>query len=631
MNVILKRIFLIVCSSLLMLLVKAQVNFSATISPAQINKDEYATLRLVVENAGDIKQILPPSLNGFIVISGPNQESGMSSVNGKVDQYIAISFVLQPRKPGKINIGNATAVIAGKIYKSNALSIVVQNKTSGNSPSNNQAGNPFAGMDPLEEDRSSADFNDYILHKGEDAAAKVSHNMQLRLQTDKTSCYVGQPIIASYKLYTRLKSESKLAQNPSFNGFSVIDLQQPDISAYTKETLNGREYNVYTIRKAQLYPLQAGPIELETATLDNKIDFVKEASAGKRNMNGLLDGFGMNPGDIVSQSVSLSSKPQVINVKPLPDAGKPPYFKGAVGEFKIEWVLVKNNFSTDETGELAVKISGTGNLQLVTAPDINWPAGIEAFEPKLTDNLINTTVPVSGNKIFQFSFAAQKEGNYILPALLFSYFNPKTALYKTVSTSSIPINVTKGTGIPAAANMPVVKKVPPFFLNSFITYRWWMILFIVLIISASLIFRLMNDKKTIQEKKPEPLKNRADEKMETVIAASAINQQNPLQQTQACLYREDCPEFYILLNREMKTFLAHKFLLNASEINTKKMALVMDKLNMDNNIVLQLQQLMQEIEWQVYTPFEQTEKRNEMYTRSHALIQFINTYAAVNL
>ena len=631
MNAILKRIFFIFFGSLLMPFVNAQVNFSAAISPAQINKDEYATLRLVVENAGDIKQIIPPALNGFVIISGPNQESGMSSVNGKVDQYIALSYVLQPRKAGTINIGSATAVIGGKAYKSNALSIVVQNKTSGNSPSPNQPANPFAGMDPFAEDRSSAEFEDYILHKGEDVSAKVAHNMQLRLQTDKTSCFVGEPVVASYKLYTRLKSESKLTKNPSFNGFSVIDLQQPDVSSYARESLNGREYNVYTIRKAQLYPLQAGPIELETATLDNKIDFVKEGTAGLVNMNGMLDGFGMNPDDIISQTVSLSSKPLTINVKPLPEAGKPASFKGAVGNFKVEWMLAKNNFSIDETGSLGVKISGAGNLQLLTAPDINWPAGIDAFEPKLTDNLVNKTVPVSGNKVFTFSFNAAKEGSYVLPALSFSFFDPRSASYKTVKTDSINFNVMKGTGIPvSAAGVQVAKKEKESWLNNFFSYRWRIIILMTLLILVGLIFWFTKDKKRV-EKKPVAAADIEDEKMETVIAASALNQQNPLQKTEACLYREDCREFYEQLNKEMKAYLAQKFSIDASEINAKKITQVMDRLNMDNNIVLQLQQLMQEIEWQVYTPFVGTEKRTEMYSRSHALIQLINTYSAPNL
>lgn len=625
MNVFLKRTILIFCTAFFISGIKAQVDFSASISPGQISKDEYATLRLVVHNASDIKQILPPSLNQFVVVSGPNQESGMSSVNGKVDQYTGITYVLQALKPGKINIGAATAVIGGKVYKSNTLTLVVENKISGNSSPNNQSSNPFAGlMDPYNEDRSTADYSDYILHKGEDIPSKVSKNMQLRLETDKTSCYVGEPVVAAYKLYSRLKSESRLDKNPSFNGFSVIDLQQPDINGYGKGKLDGKEYNVYTIRKAQLYPLQSGPIVLETATLDNQVQFVKEGSQG--DVGDILNGFVSAPGDIVTQSVTLSSKPVTINVKPLPDEGKPAGFKGAVGDFKIDWALAKNTFSTDETGSLAIQISGEGNLQLITAPDVSWPAGVDAFQPKLTDNLVNTTVPVSGNKVFQYSFAIQKEGNYTLPSQEFSFFDPKTAAYKTVKTEPISFTVTKGTGVHAPVVLPVEKKEEVSFLNSIFSHRLWLIVIVALIIATGLFFWLRKEQRK-EEMQPVIIKLPvADDEMTSVITASEENQLNPLSESEACLYTDDCANFYVVLNREMKACLAKKLSLDPSEINAKGIASAMDKLNMDNTLMLQLQQLLQEIEWYVYTPFESVDKRNEMYSRSHALIQLINTY-----
>lgn len=81
--------------------------------------------------------------------------------------------------------------------------------------------------------------------------------------------------MASYNLYSRLKSETKLVKNPSFNGFSVIDLQQPNATDYAQRNINGREFNVYTIRKVQLYPLQAGTFQLEGASLDNQVQFLK--------------------------------------------------------------------------------------------------------------------------------------------------------------------------------------------------------------------------------------------------------------------------------------------------------------------------------------------------------------------
>ena len=53
----------------------------------------------------------------------------------------------------------------------------------------------------------------------------------------------------------------------------------------------------------------------------------------------------------------------------------------------------KNQFSTDDAGKLNLVIEGSGNMQMVTAPDIKWPEGIEAFEPVTTEDISKTTVP----------------------------------------------------------------------------------------------------------------------------------------------------------------------------------------------------------------------------------------------
>ena len=87
----------------------AQVKFSASITPAEIGRDEYTQLKLMVENANEVQQIVPPSLKDFIIISGPNQESGMTMINGVVKKYIALSFVLKPKATGNFTIAGALA------------------------------------------------------------------------------------------------------------------------------------------------------------------------------------------------------------------------------------------------------------------------------------------------------------------------------------------------------------------------------------------------------------------------------------------------------------------------------------------------------------------------------------------
>lgn len=606
----------------------AQIKFSAEISPSQIHKDEYATLRLVIENATDIRNITPPSFKDFIVVSGPNQETGMSNVNGVVKQYMGISFILQPRQTGKIKINAASATINGKQYASQPLKLQVLN-TAGARSQPGASASPFTAMDPYLAAAPKEDFNDFILKNGERVPDKVSKNMLLKLQTNKTSCYVGEPVLASYKLYTRLKSESKLTKNPSFNGFSVIDLQQPDVTDFAREKLNGRDYNVYTIRKAQLYPLQDGTIELESATLENNVQFLKEdAEALQGNLDGFMNGFNLAEDAFITETVSLSSRPVSIKVKPLPQSGKPVSFNGAVGKFDFTATLEKNNFSTDETGKLTLVVSGAGNLQLVTAPEINWPAQLEPFESKVTDELLQTDVPVSGRKIFEIPFTVQVPGNYQIPSIEFGFFDPATASYKQIATKPMAFTIIKGAN--KTPNMTGIneKKAPVSFAKKMFENRGWIIAVIGLMMALGLMGWIRQERK-----KNQPLSSavelpveKENEDMIRLAEMAAAEPQNPLSLSENCLNRIDCREFYTLLNQDLKTFFAHKFSIPIQEINLKNILASMDKAGIDYKVALQVQQLFQDIEWQLYTPFERNDLMNQLYSRTQSTLQLIQTY-----
>ncbi len=88
----------------------------------------------------------------------------------------------------------------------------------------------------------------------------------------------------------------------------------------------------------------------------------------------------------------------------------------------------------------------------------------------------------------------------------------------------------------------------------------------------------------------------------------------------------ECVAFYSILMGEIKSFLANKFLIPEEEVNKKRLAEKMDSIGILNETVLSLQQLLQDIEWQLYTPFERNEKMDSLYRRSNELLQLINTY-----
>lgn len=601
-----------------------QEKLSMTISPSRINRNEYTNLKIIIENSSQVQQVTPPSLNQFMVISGPNQENGMSSVNGSVSRYTVISFILKPKRAGKFSIEPATIQVGGRKLTTNAVTLMVNNAISPGNQAQQMPGSLFP-TPALEPAGPTNEFSDFILRKGDNMAEKVSKNMMLKLQVDKSSCFAGEPVVATYKLYTRLKSDSKLTGNPSFNGFSVIDLTNHEATDYTREKINGREYNVYTIRKAQLYPLQPGEAELEPAELENNIQFLKEEYAGN-DLSGFFEDFPLQtlPADaVINQTVSLSSNKATVTVKPLPEQGKPEGFSGAVGNFTMNVALLKSSFPVNETGKLQVMVTGSGNLQLLTAPVLKWPEGIDAFEPETGESLNKTMVPVYGRKLFEYGFSADKPGTYILPAVDFSYFDPATASYKTISTKQLIVTVTNaiaGISIPVTIN----NTNPVTGVNKIFKNRWWIILLLACIVVPGLIFWLRKEKKqvaadTIPDLNEKPLEEPAN--------IPVISPLNPLSETEACMDDEHCSMFYRLLNNELKQFFASRFHVNTESVNSRQIASILDSYHISNETALAVQQLLQKIEWKTYTPFERDEDLRIIYNEALQLIHLVNTYS----
>ena len=598
----------------------AQVRFIATISPSSIGKNETAELRLMVENARDVEDIIPPVLKDFIIVSGPNQESGMQNNNGVTKQYIGYTYVLQPKRKGNLNIGPATAKADGKILKSNKITVEVTNTTSTNNAPNNNS--PFSGLRLFDEPPvAQTDNRDFILKKGENIQAKIDKNIFIKVDIDKTNCFIGESIVVTYKLFTRLQSESNITKNPSFNGFSVIDLSQPGSTDYGIEKLHGKEYNVYTLRKAQLYPLQAGAIDVEIAEVENNIRFAKEDVIKEKGFD--LSGWSLNslpPEAILEQKITLQSKPTTINVKALPDINKPASFKGAVGKFILEANVEKNAFSTDDAGKLHIVVTGQGNMELINGPDITWPNGIEGFDPTIAEALNKQAVPVSGSKSFDYPFTVTKAGTYTIPAIEYSYFDAALKTYKIISTKPIVITISNGTGKLAYKNLNSITPAESGYFNIVLTNRLWIFILIGLIIIGGSYLYIKRE----NEKKMEAALVKLDNQYNAAALEMEALSVNPLTTTENRLINKDSKGFYEALNNELRQFLAMQLSVSVETINKKRISEELDKKGISVNTSLQVQQLLNDIEWQLYTPFAGEDKMDTMYQTAITIVHAFN-------
>lgn len=286
------------------------------------------------------------------------------------------------------------------------------------------------------------------LFEGEDPQLKIARNLFCSAEASRHTVFTGQPLVVTLKLYSALESHSVVEKTPGFNGFSTYDItsgREP-----YDETINGRLYRCHIIRKLQLYPLEPGSFTLEPVEVNNTVTFRK--IAGRSIDDALAKGGGAA---LEQHQYKARTKPVVITVMPLPEKNKPEGFTGATGNFALDAAC--GVAETAQYGALKVTytLSGNGNFKMINTLPLNWPAGVEAFDPEISEEIDENLTPFAGKKIFTYTISATQPGLLTLPPAAFYFYNPAKGGYQLAQSESIKIMVTPAQR-PAAANQEPV-------------------------------------------------------------------------------------------------------------------------------------------------------------------------------
>lgn len=425
---------------LLLLLFKMSLaqSFVTKASATIIGKNDVVQIEYVADDVS-VDQFVLPKFNNFTVVSGPNLSSSTIQSGNSVKQQVSYSVMLQPNLAGSFIIPGATALINNKPQRSNSVTVIVKNANhlpGSTPPAQPSAQNSLFDRLPFED---QVPANQY-LKKGEKAIDKIKNNIIVRLEVNKHSCYVGEPILATYKLCTRLRSKSKVVKQPQFSGCTVIELTGDQQEAHI-EKINGVEYNVFVIRKVQLFPLEAGKLQIPSTSVENKVTFYDGSNQSFKDLY-----YGTPSLPVEEQVVTLQNKTDFIEVKnlPAPSSVGNSSFSNAVGNFEVALSVGDEGLTTNNTNHLFFTIQGTGNLQQVKAPFIQWPKGMEAFEPTEQIEDDKTSYPVKSSKTFSIPFVVSKKGDYTIPPVPFTYFSPNENKYVTKITSGLLLRVAQG-------------------------------------------------------------------------------------------------------------------------------------------------------------------------------------------
>ena len=382
-------------------LASAQVQFEAKVSKKKLGINERLRVDFQMNQDGD--NFNPPSFEYFTIVGGPNQSVSNSWINGKRSFEKTYSYYLAPKKQGTFTIYQATIEINGETYKTTPITVTVTKAIDKPKDGNNA---------------------DYI----------ATENIHLVAEVSKSNPYLNEAITVVYKLYVSPNtgvSNWREIDNPKFDDFWSQNIDVKGLKVQNG-TYKGEDYRYVVLRKSVLYPQKTGKLDIEPLSLDITVD----VPTNRRDI------FGGRLMTQVHRTVSAGNR--TINVRPLPEAGKPSDFTGAVGDFTFNVVTSKNELNATESLQAKIEVSGNGNLKLFELPKLNVPSSLEVYEPEHSENVRTNLNGMQGSISDSYTIVPQYKGKYPLTNLSFSYFDLKTESYKRISSDDIIISVLEG-------------------------------------------------------------------------------------------------------------------------------------------------------------------------------------------
>ncbi|UJH66017.1 BatD family protein [Allomuricauda sp. SCSIO 65647] len=551
-----------------------EVTFNVNLSKEKLGVNERLRVEFKMNKDGD--NFVPPDFEGFKVVMGPSQSISSSWINGKRSFSKSYSYILTPTKQGRFTIEQATIEISGETYKTVPKAVEVTSAVD----------NPNAP-------KTVDDVADESLH----LVAEVS----------KSSPYLNEAVSVVYKLYISPNisvTNYRHIDNPKYNNFWSQDIPVTKYNT-VNTTFRGKPYRSVVLKRMVLYPQKTGKLEIEPLSLEIYVD----VPTNRR------DFFG---GRIYKQaSKTVSAGKRLLNVRRLPETGKPANFGGAVGQFDFSVSTSKSSLNASESLQAKIEVSGNGNLKLFQLPEPELPSALEVYEPEFEEKVRTTSSGMEGKVSNNYTIVPSYKGKYPIPSISFSYFNPKTGKYHTLESEEITLDVLQGPTdattsiasnnggtkfvVPTGKQFHFIKVNPnltkidtDFFFGS---TRFYLLLISPLLLIPVAILVFKRRKAIASDVEGNRLK-RADRLAKKYLSTAKKE-----------LGNED--HFYIALEKALHNYLKAKLKIVTSEFSKEKIMVLLNDKDVDEDTVNGFIALLKNCEMARYSPFSEVQMQQD--------------------
>ncbi|MBW6533594.1 MAG: BatD family protein [Mariniphaga sp.] len=423
-----KKLLTYICLFFIVASASAEITRFEMSAPNAVEMGQQFRLTFTLNDRGSNLQLPPGLTSNFDVLMGPStgQSTSIRTINGQTTTEVTYSYtyILRAKSEGEFEIRPATIEADGKVMESNPLKIQVvptqsQQQTQRQTPSGGES-------------------------QGSQSVDLGGDNLFLRVVMSKQNVFRGEQIIATVKLYADPNipiSGFDEVNLPTYEGFFTQDITIPNQINFTREVYNNRIYQVGVLKKTVLFPQQNGTITVNPFSMTL---LVQQRVRPRSFFDDFFSG-------VQTVRTTLTSSAVRVNVKDLPT--QPANYYGGVGNFNVTSELSAEDVTTNDAVTLKLTIRGNGNLRLIRNPELQLPSDFEVYDPRSTENIQVTDNGVSGSKTVEYLFQPRFEGNYTIPSIPFTFFNPATGSYETRSTREYTLHVEKGTGEQSATVM----------------------------------------------------------------------------------------------------------------------------------------------------------------------------------
>lgn len=343
-----------------------------------------------------------PAMDGFELV-GRSERREVSQV-GPVARTSVLELRLRATRVGSWVVGPARATQGGKTAEAPPVTIVVtgqQQSAASQTPTLNPRVRELLARAPPPPpgDRASLTIltsrDNVVLGEQVDVVTAAWFPRELRLQ---------------------LRRPPTL-EVPSVDGvWSYPQRSPPGIAA--SRQVNGQWYDLFIVHQV-VFPLTPGTVTVGSASLQYSVPRAFQFFSQ-------------------DEPYSMRSPVRKIRVRPIPEAGRPAGFAGAVGhDLEISRRIDPETVHAGEPVTVAVTVKGQGNVALWPDPDLDWPAGVRAYEDRTDDRIELVNGRVGGSKTFRYLAVPDSAGTVTLPAIRYPYYDPD----RSFATTSAPAAV----------------------------------------------------------------------------------------------------------------------------------------------------------------------------------------------